>query len=117
MISHMPALLLRCLLCTVIIECAAAFILGLRKPDEQLTVALVNVVTNPLLVSICILVQLFYSKQVYWCVYIGLELAVFIGEALLYRAVLRRKRDPFLLSAILNSASFFIGMLLNRYFF
>ena len=61
MISHMPALLLRCLLCTVIIECAAAFILGLRKPDEQLTVALVNVVTNPLLVSICILVQLFYS--------------------------------------------------------
>ena len=117
MISHMPALLLRCLLCTVIIECAAAFILGLRKPDEQLTVALVNVVTNPLLVSICILVQLFYSKQVYWCVYIGLELAVFIGEALLYRAVLRRKRDPFLLSAILNSASFFIGMLPNRYIF
>ena len=117
MIAHMPELLLRCLLCTVVIECAAAFILGLRKPDEQLTVALVNVVTNPLLVSICILVQLFFSRQVYWCVYIGLELAVIVGEALLYRAVLRQKPDPFLLSAILNSASFFIGMLLNRYIF
>ena len=117
MIAHMPELLLRCLLCTVVIECAAAFIMGLRKPDEQLTVALVNIVTNPLLVSICILVQLFCSRQAYWCVYIGLELAVFVGEALLYRSVLRRKRDPFLLSAILNSASFFIGMLLNRYFF
>ena len=117
MIAHMPELLLRCLLCTVVIECAVAFILGLRKRDEQLTVALVNVVTNPLLVSICILVQLFFSRQVYWCAYIGLELAVIVGEALLYRIVLRQKRDPFLLSAILNSASFFIGMLLNRYIF
>ncbi|MBR5429109.1 MAG: hypothetical protein IK116_01140 [Firmicutes bacterium] len=117
MIYHFPELLLRCLICTVVIECGLACALGVRRPADQAVVALVNVVTNPPLVSVCLLVQFFCGHGVYLAVLIALEMAAWAAEAWFYRTVLRPKMNPLLLSALLNAASYLGGSLLNTYVF
>ncbi len=117
MILHAPEIMLRCLLCTLVIECGLAFLLGVRSRADQTVVALVNVVTNPLLVGLCLLARFLWGHNFYLAVTAGLELAAFLTEALFYRSLLKSGRNPFLLSAVLNAASYFGGVLLNRFIF
>ncbi len=95
---------------TLAVELAAAALLGVRKGKDFLLVALVNVLTNPLLGLILDGLWLASGKMPGWYVILPLEAAVVAVEGLLYRGRLDcGKWNPFVLSAILNGLSYIGG--------
>lgn len=98
-----------CLVLTVVIEAFCAWIIGVRKRSDQLTVFLSNVITNPLLNSFLTVVSFYISQSLYYWFLIPLEIVVILVEGLIYRKMLSVKINPFLLSLILNFCSYFIG--------
>lgn len=105
---------------TIIIECLVAWVVGLRGRRALLGVALVQVLTNPLVLS---LVSLAISRfgiwefdASYWLLVITLEVLVVLCEAFLLSEVVPSCdwdaaliRNPLLLSVVLNLASYFLG--------
>lgn len=115
MLNHLPYYLANSLFFTLIIEIAVAFLIKIRKPKDILNVGLVNVLTNPIVVSSTFLTGFFFGNDARTAAIIILEIAVLIGEALIYGKTLSSKRiNPFLISLILNVASYFSGEILNR---
>lgn len=99
---------------TLLLELSAAAVFGLRRPKALLLVALVNILTNPIVVLTLNLSLFFTGESPSWLLMAGLEIAAFLTEGFLYRNRLTWKyRDPFLLSLILNTISFFGGLLLS----
>ena len=138
LLNDFPLIMLRCLVCTVVIEGIAAFVLGIRKPEDQAVVALANVLTNPPLVVSTTLVGMFCGKSAYTVTIIFLEVAAVLIEALVYRRVMRlgagdsdgrfnlfkggdvratKKSAPIVVSLILNCCSYFLGEILNKFVF
>ena len=54
---NLPKIMIICLLCTIIIECLVSFILRVKSKKDYLNIILVNILTNPLVVSISVLIQ------------------------------------------------------------
>lgn len=109
----MPIVLVRCLLITIVVECGIAFILGYRKRD-LLNVLLVNILTNPLLNSLVIYVNVYYGLKYRNIVLYILEVIVLIVEGMIYQKYLeKRKINGYLLSLILNVSSYVIGLIIN----
>ena len=103
-----------CLLSTIIIECSVAFIIGYRKKD-LLNVFLVNLLTNPLVSSITMYVNINYGLNERNITLIILEILTLLTEGFIYHKYLtRRKINGFLLSLILNLSSYGIGLLINE---
>ncbi len=117
MISDLPLIMLYCLVLTIVIEAAAAYIIGLRSLQKQTVVLCVNLMTNPLLVSTGFCIMLFKGRTAYLIFLAAAEAAVVLAEGLVYKKVLKEERSPFLLSLILNLFSFGLGELLNRLLF
>ena len=115
-IAELPKVMAWCLTLTLLLEVFAAAALGLRKKD-LLFVVLVNVITNPVLVSATTLICLFYGMRAYYASLVLLEIAAFLTEAFLYRFALKPKINPFLLSLILNVFSAMIGNVINGILF
>ena len=106
-------MLVRTLLATVAIEAGMAWAtFGLRSAYDLRTVALAQVVTNPL-VELCAIIMRWNVflplASPAWVVLLCAEVAAFVAEALLYRSA-EVGRRPWLLSAALNAASFGIGL-------
>ena len=98
-----------CLILTLILELAAALVIGIRKGFDLLVITFTNTLTNPLAVLVGMLLSAFTGipRLIY---IILIELLVFITEALIYKKLLySRKLNPFIVSLILNGVSFFIG--------
>ncbi|MBR6360828.1 MAG: hypothetical protein IKS04_03460 [Clostridia bacterium] len=116
MIKNLPLTMAVCLLLTVLIETAAAAAIGIRKKRDFINVVLVNIITNPVLVALTGIMSFFYGHEVYLViVFIG-EIAVFVTEGLIYRKTLiYRKINPFLVSLILNGASYLSGLLIGHF--
>ena len=114
LISDIYKVMLICLVSTIIIEVSIAFILRYRGKD-LINVLLVNVLTNPLLNSSVIAINYFYGlKARNICLYI-LEILVVLIEGFIYSKYLeKRKINGYLLSLILNIASYVIGLLINK---
>ena len=105
-----------CLALTILIECALALLLGVRSRHGLMIVLMVNVMTNPLVVSLnCFLTQK-YGMAGYYGSLVVLEAAAFLAEAMIYRRDPPCSRNPFLLSALLNGCSFLAGVALNFLF-
>lgn len=107
--------LARALALTVVLELAGALLCGIRTFDDLQVVALVQVVTNPLVELACIGVgwQLGYALTSYpWLVVLACELAAWMAEALLYRSA-QVSKHPWRLSAALNALSFGTGLVLQ----
>lgn len=105
-----------CLSCTIIIELIVAIILKIKDKKDLLYIILVNIITNPLVVSISLYINIKYGLNIRNISMIILEVSAFIIEALIYLKVLKYKRiNPFILSLILNGSSYFIGELINRF--
>ena len=137
LLNDFPLIMLRCLVCTVVIEGVAAFVLGIRRAADQAVVALANVLTNPPLVVSTTLVGLFCGRGAYTVTLIILEVAALLVEALVYRSVMRlgtgsggrfsfftggdvrfaNRFAPIIVSLILNACSYFGGELLNKFVF
>lgn len=112
-LSDLPYVMIKCLLFTIIIEVTIAFILGYRKKD-LLNVLLVNVLTNPIVTSIPVYFNVKYGLKYRNISLFILELIVLVFEGFIYHKYLDRKKiNPYVLSLILNGASYFIGVIIN----
>ena len=100
------------LLLTLIIEGGIAYLLGLRKDQQLLTVAMINVITHPVL-SYLLLVFGYLGMDVTLGLVSILEILVVIVEwQLLIYVFGSPSRRFFIVSLLANSVSFLIGILL-----
>ncbi len=114
LISELPVVMIRSLLITIIIEVVIAIILGYRKID-LLNILLVNIITNPLLNSLTVYVNVQYGLKMRNITLIILEIVILFIEGYLFQKYLDRKKiNGYLLSLILNASSFILGMIINN---
>lgn len=113
-INELPLIMLICLSSTIVIELIMSLLLGMRNKKDILNVTLVNIMTNPLVVSI--LMYITYNRLFNTTIsIIILEILVILTEGFTYKKVLTfDKINPYVLSLILNISSYFIGGLLNN---
>ena len=113
-LANFPYIMLRCLILTIIIELIIGIILGVRDKKDLLNILLVNVITNPIVVSIPILIYLYYGYKYEIISLYVLEILTVIVEGFIYSKTLKYKKiNPFLLSLLLNLSSYLIGELIN----
>lgn len=104
-----------CLICTLVIEIIFAVILRVRDKKDLLNIALVNILTNPLVVSISLYIHIYYGNYYYRISMIILELLVLFIEGFIYKRVLKKQINPYVLSLILNASSYGLGLIINRF--
>ena len=98
---------------TLIIELGFFLIVGKRNIKDLLLVALVNVITNPVVVLLYWLVVL-YTDLNTTIVKILLEFFAILTEGYYYKRYGQGFKRPFLFSLAANMASFTFGVLLQR---
>ena len=108
--------MLTALALTVVIEAVFAFVFGVRTKYGQLVVLLANFITNPLLNAVLTVVSFYISPAVYYWFLVPLEIVVVLAEGRIYRTMLHPKINPYLLSFILNAASYFGGAAITKLF-
>ena len=112
-LNELPYYMVKCLLLTILIEVLVAFILGYRKKD-LLNVILVNIITNPIVVTIPVYFNVKYGlfeRNVSLAI---LEVTTLFTEGFIYKKSLNNKKiNPFVLSLLLNLASYFLGVIIN----
>lgn len=113
-INELPLIMLICFSSTIVIELIMSLLIGIRNKKDILNVILVNIMTNPLVVSI--LMYITYNRLFNTTIsIIILEILVILTEGFAYKKVLTfDKINPYVLSLILNISSYFIGGLLNN---
>jgi CHASE2 domain-containing sensor protein len=116
-INDIPLAMLLCLVSTVLIECLLALLWKVRRPRDLVIVALVNVATNPMLVSLCYGAAFWMGPSYYYPVMVVLEILVFLIEGCVYSRFLPKQKHPFLLSLSLNVGSIILGYGVNHLFF
>jgi hypothetical protein len=115
--NELPIIMLKCLLLTILIECIIGFIIGVRDKKDLLNILLVNILTNPIVVSIPVLVMLKSTPtNRYYCLFI-LEIVTFLIEGFIYSKVFKYKKiNPYIVSLIMNLGSYFIGEIIYNIF-
>ena len=104
-----------CLLSTIIIELLVAFILKVRDKKDILNIILVNITTNPLLVTTTTYINIIYGLKYRNILIYPFEILVVLVEGLVYKKYLKYKKiNPYLLSFILNVSSYLIGLIINK---
>jgi hypothetical protein len=102
------------LLLTILIEAAVAWLIGLRTWRGQLTLLLINVITNPTLNIIINLLAYFHihaMKSPFDPLLVALELAVTVSEAILLRLALDiPPKKAVVLSIAINTVSYLAGV-------
>ncbi len=116
-LDELPIIMIRCLLLTIVIECIIGYIIGVRDKKDILNITLVNIITNPIVVSIPIYVMVkCQSIDARYKTLLVLEILAFLTEGFIYSKVLKYKKiNPFLVSLILNLGSYFIGEVINKF--
>ena len=114
-LNDLPLIMFKCLLCTIVIEVIVSLILRVKDKKDILNILLVNVLTNPLVVTIPILIALRYGIYYQKITLYILEVLTVITEGFIYLKVLNYKKiNPFVLSLLLNLSSYLIGLLINN---
>ncbi len=117
LINELPYYMGRALFLTIIIEGFVALLLGVRDKKDFLNVALVNLLTNPLVVSISVFFNLRYGLEGRRYALIVLEIWAFFMEGFVYHKCLKYKKiNPYLFSILLNMSSYLIGEVINYVF-
>lgn len=113
-IDELPMIMVRCLILTIIIEVVMGLILGIRNKKDILNVILANIITNPIVVTVPILIYLYYGYRYERISLYILEVITLFTEGFIYMKVLNYKKlNPFLISLFLNLSSYLIGELIN----
>jgi len=108
--------MLVCLLLTIIIELLVAYILKVRNKMDLINIILVNILTNPLLVSTVNLISINYGLKISYIFLAIFELLVVFIEGFIYKKYLDFKKiNPYLLSFILNLCSYLSGLLIQLF--
>ncbi len=97
------------LLLTLLLEELFALFWGIRGTQDLFLVALVNVLTNPVVVF-CYHVTRFYAPDRLTAAVALLELAAVCTEWVLYRFYARQVKHPLLFSLLANLFSFCMGL-------
>ena len=101
------------LILTLIVEIGFFYIIGKRNKKDLLLVVLVNILTNPSIVSIYWILTLYTSiNQI--MIKILLEFSAVIAEGYYYRKYGMDFKRPYLFSFAANSISFGTGILLQQ---
>lgn len=117
MLNQLPWYMLQCLVITIVAECTLATVFKFKIKD-LIIVLLVNVLTNPLLVSITFSVGIFYGNVPRSITTLIMEILAVLCEGVIYKKVLiERKINPYLLSLILNLSSYLTSGLINYMFY
>lgn len=111
-INDIPIYMLKALVTTILLELVLALILGIRSKKDILNIILVNVMTNPIVVSVSIAILFYFGLKIRNISLIFLELFAVLSEGFIYKNLEYKKINPFILSLILNACSFFIGLLI-----
>lgn len=111
---YLPIMMFRCLILTIIFELFLAIILGIRNKKDIINVILVNILTNPIVVSVSTYINLRYGILPRRISIIFLEAFAVIVEGLIYKKYLKyNKINGMLLSFILNIFSYSVGCIIN----
>lgn len=103
-----------CLVSTLVIEIVCSIIFGLRDKLDIINVGLVNVLTNPLVVSITFFINIRYGYSTRMIAEIILEVCAVLSEGFIYSKVLKYKKiNGYVLSLILNVISYSLGFVIN----
>ena len=97
------------LLLTLVLEGVFGLIWGVKGWKDWLLLLLVNVVTNPIVVT------LHYCVSSFWGFTLVLELAAVTAEWLAYRKWGKTTRPAFLFALCANVFSYFSGLLINYF--
>jgi hypothetical protein len=117
-VYNLPLIMARCLILTVLCETIFAIIIGVRKKRDIVNIILVNIMTNPPLVSITFACNIFYGIQARNILLTILEIAVVFIEGFVYYKYLDFKKiNPFILALLLNAVSYGMGELYNYIFY
>ncbi len=115
MLNLLPYYMIRSLACTLIIEIVFSLILGVRNRKDIVNIALVNIMTNPIVVSVSFVTGFVYGSDARLIALVILEIFALVSEGFVYIRTLRYgKINPFLLSLLLNGASYGIGLIINK---
>lgn len=107
----MPGKYLLALLLTISVEGCVAYLLGLRSRQSMLAVLAINVLTQPAL-NYLLLVLAYLNVNVTFMLIVVLEILVVIIEWRLLVYIFRAPRGRFLAVSLLgNALSFLIGLL------
>ena len=114
-IMNIFVIMLIALSSTLFIEFVGAYILGIRNKLDFINVGLVNILTNPLVVSISFFMNITYGVVYRRIALFILEVLAFFVEGYIYDKVLSfKKYNGFTISFILNILSFGLGILINK---
>ncbi len=113
-IDRLPFWMAYGLTVTLIGELLLAAILKTRSLRDLGIVALSNLMTNPLVVSVSVGAGILFGKTGYFTALVLLEAGAVFAEGAVYRALIPEKNHPFYFSLSLNAASFALGFVLDR---
>lgn len=114
LINDLPLIMLRCLILTIIIEVIIGLILKIKNKKDILNIILVNIITNPIVVSIPVYINIKFGLLERNISLIILEILTLFVEGFIYKKVLNYKKiNPYLISLILNMSSYLIGEIIN----
>ena len=105
------------LILTIVIEVTLSLIIGLRDTDNIEKVILVNILTNPLVVTTTNIVYLLSQSYIFRNIVLGfLEVAVIFVEGFLFKKLLKDfKINSYLFALYLNGISFLLGIIINHF--
>ena len=109
----MLKILLGNLALVLVLELTAGIVWGVRDGRNIATMALVNVITNPVVVLGRLCLTLFFPRGETIGILV-LELLAFLAEGVIYSGYKTfGKRNPYLVSLGLNGISFLAGEIIN----
>ena len=100
---------------TLVFEAGFFLLVGKRDKKDLLLLVMVNIITNPLVVSLYWLAIL-YGNWSHVVIIIPLELFAVLTEGFYYKKYGRDFRYPYLFSAAANAFSFGAGELIQQFF-
>ena len=110
-------MLLSRLLLTIIIELIISLLIGIRNKKDILNIIVVNIMTNPIVVLIPLVIRML-TNNLYSMIFLFLlEVITLFIEGIVYKNNLCYKKiNWFLLSLLLNMCSFLFGLILNIFY-
>ena len=101
------------LIAVFLTELPFGYFLGARSRRKFFTVILANIVTNPAVVLVSFYLLLFASKWHGTGIFF-MELLAFLAEGFIFsKCKTFDKKNPYIVSALLNTLSFAIGEIIN----
>ncbi len=111
---YLPKMMIICLIITILVELSIAIILKIKSKKDIQNIILVNILTNPIVVTIPFYFNIYHGLIYRNISLFLLEIVAILVEGIIYKKYLTNKKiNPFLLSLILNVSSYTVGLLLN----